>query len=119
MNLKVVGHSETVTSKKRLTLEINQTIETLQQLIEKQSLEFRQLSQQFKEEINKRKLLEKKLQTSEAKIRATFESMTDIILVLTLQSNQIKDLEILPTNITGSDEQGTDLISQTVEQFFQ
>lgn len=119
MNIKVLGHSETVTSRQRLALEINQTVGTLQQLIAQQSLEFRQLRQQFKEEINKRKLLEKKLQTSEAKIRATFEAMTDIILVLTLEDNQLKDLEILPTNITCLGKNGTDLISHTVEQFFQ
>jgi PAS domain S-box-containing protein len=100
-------------------IEIYQTVETLQHLVDEQTFELRQLNQQLQEEISKRKLIEEKLRTSEGKMRAAFEAMTDIVLVLNTQEGQLGDIEIVPTSSSHLYKPGTNLISQTVEQFFQ
>src|SRR5919202_1419668 len=92
--------------------------ETLQYLIHEQTSQLRQLNHQLQEEINKRQLLEDKLHTSEAKIRAVFEAMTDLVFVLNTQGNQIKDIEIIPTSSNLLYESSTDLIDNTVKFFF-
>ena len=110
--------------------EINQTIKALQHQVDEQTSQLRQLNEQLQEEIRKRKLLEEQLCTSdklleekirncEWKMRSAFEAMTDIVLFLNTQGNQLKDIEILPTNPSRLYEPGTDIIAQTVEQFFQ
>ncbi|HEY9707199.1 MAG TPA: PAS domain S-box protein, partial [Oculatellaceae cyanobacterium] len=94
-------------------------VETLQHLLHEQTSQLRQFNHQLQEEIRKRQLLEEKLQTSEAKIRAVFEAMTDIVLVLNTQGNQIKDIEIIPTSSNLLYESNTELIDKTVKEFFQ
>lgn len=89
----------------------------LQQLVDEQTFQLRQFNYQLQEEINKRKLLEDKLQTSEAKIRAVFEAMTDIVLVINTQGNQVKDIEVIPTSLNRLYESDTDLIDKTVNFF--
>lgn len=109
---------------------INQSVKTLQHLVDEQTSELKQLKQQLQEEISKSQLLEKKLRTSdklleeklrtsEHKMRAVFEAMTDIVMLLTTQGSQLKEIEILPTNATRLYEPDTDIIGQTVEQVFQ
>jgi PAS domain S-box-containing protein len=110
--------------------EINQTVKSLQHLVDEQASKLKQLSQQLQEEISKRllleqklctsdKLLEEKLRTSESKMRTVFGAMTDIVLVLHTQGNQLKEIEILPTNAPRLYEPDADIIGQTVEKFFQ
>ena len=94
-------------------------IETLQHLLHEQTSQLRQLNHQLQEVINNRQLLEEKLQNSEGKIRAVFEAMTDIILVINTQENQIKDIEIIPTSANLVYEYDTELIDKTVKDFFQ
>lgn len=65
-------------------------------------------------DITERQFLEEKLRTSEEKIRAVFEAMTDIILVIDEQ----KSIELAPTNSTKLHDFETDPINKTVEQFF-
>ncbi len=65
-------------------------------------------------DITERQFLEEKLRTSEEKIRAVFEAMTDIVLVIDEQ----KSIELAPTNSRKLYDFETDPISQTVEQFF-
>ncbi|MCA1994490.1 MAG: PAS domain S-box protein, partial [Coleofasciculus sp. S288] len=65
-------------------------------------------------DITSRRLLEEKLRKSEEKIRAIFEAMTDIILVIDEQDA----IEVAPTNPTCLSEPDTDLISLTIDQFF-
>jgi signal transduction histidine kinase/CBS domain-containing protein len=101
------------------SVEIYQTVETLNHLVDEQTSELRQLNDKLQEEINTRQLLEQKLKSSEQKMRAAFEAMTDVVLVLYTQENQIADIEVVPTNSNSLYESGIDLISQTVEQFFQ
>ena len=94
-------------------------VEMLQHLLHEQTSQLRQFNHQLQKEIRKRQLLEEKLQTSEAKIRAVFEAMTDIVFVINTQGNQIKDIEIIPTSSNLLDESGTELIDKTVKEFFQ
>ncbi|MEL6929837.1 MAG: CBS domain-containing protein, partial [Cyanobacteria bacterium J06600_6] len=51
------------------------------------------------EVITERKLLEQKLHSSEAQIRAMFEAMTDLVLTIDSADNSI---QILPTNLSNS-----------------
>jgi two-component system, NtrC family, sensor kinase len=48
---------------------------------------------------------------------ATLKLMSDIILVVNTQDNQLRSLEILPKNSIYLDERSTNLVSQTVEAF--
>ncbi|WP_315790483.1 ATP-binding protein [Fischerella sp. JS2] len=87
-------------------------------LVDCQECQLRKLTQQLQKETSKRKLLEQKLRTSEVQMRAVFEAMTDVVLIINLHNNQLGSIKILPTkpNQTHTDE--PDVISQTVEQFF-
>jgi PAS domain S-box-containing protein len=64
--------------------------------------------------MTERKFLEEKLRTSEEKIRAIFEAMTDIVLVIDEQGS----IEVAPTNPGRFYKSEIDLISLTIEQFF-
>lgn len=99
-------------------MEISQTLDTMQDLIDEQIHELKNLNQQLKKEIRQRKLVEDKLRTSEVKIRATFEAMTDVVLVLNTEADQIESIEILPTNSNYGCELEKDLINETIEKFF-
>lgn len=61
-----------------------------------------------------RKFLEDQLRTSEQKIRAVFEAMTDIVLVIDEQGA----IEAAPTNQNHLYKSEVDLLSLTIEQFF-
>ncbi len=65
-------------------------------------------------ETTDRHLLEEKLHQSEEKIRAIFEAMTDVVLVVDEQGT----IEVAPTNPSRLYNADTDLISLTIEQFF-
>ncbi|MEW6496940.1 MAG: adenylate/guanylate cyclase domain-containing protein [Cyanobacteriota bacterium] len=109
---------------------INQDVIMLQRLIDEQASELSLLNQQLQDEIGKRRLLEERLGSSdqlleekirscERKMRAAFEAMTDIVLVINTQKDEIKDIEVLPTNLSFLNESETDIIGVTVEHFFQ
>ncbi len=49
-------------------------------------------------DISERRLLERQLRTSEGKMRAVFEAMSDIVLVLEMRDGAIANIEIPPTN---------------------
>ena len=88
-------------------------------LNDSQEYELRQLNQRLKKEIDTRKLLEQKLRTSEAQMRAIFGAMSDIVLVISIDDELLRNVEIIPTNNICLEKNQTDLVSQTVEQFFQ
>ena len=71
-------------------------------------------TEQLQQEIRDRQLLEEKLHTSESKMRAFFEAMTNIVLVLDNRGN----IEVAPTNPTFLSDLNADIIGLTVEQFF-
>lgn len=66
-------------------------------------------------DMTERKLLEEKIRTSEAKIRAIFEAMTDIVLVIDQQG----EIEVAPTKPICLYAPGVDPISPTIEQFYE
>ncbi len=77
------------------------------------------LNQRLQKEIETRKLLEQKLRTSEAQMRAIFEAMSDIVLVISINNELLRNVEIIPTNNLCLHQNQTELVTQTVEQFFQ
>ncbi|BAZ65290.1 multi-sensor hybrid histidine kinase [Fischerella sp. NIES-4106] len=87
-------------------------------LVDRQECQLRKLSQQLQKEISKCKLLEQRLETSEAQMRAVFEAMTDVVLMINLHNNQLGSIKILPTKPNQIYTDDTDVISQMVEQFF-
>ncbi|MCA1994574.1 MAG: hypothetical protein LDL41_21400, partial [Coleofasciculus sp. S288] len=98
--------------------------------VDEYTSELRRLNQQLQEEICRRqlleeklrtsdKLLEEKLRTSEWKMRAVFGAMTDIVLILSTQGGQLKDIEVLPTNPNRLYEFDADIVGLTVDRFFE
>ena len=69
-------------------------------------------------DISDRKALEKNLRSSEEKMRAVFGAMTDIILIVEVEDNQIGDVEVAPTDPSRVYEAYADLIRETVESFY-
>jgi predicted ATPase/signal transduction histidine kinase/GAF domain-containing protein/tRNA A-37 threonylcarbamoyl transferase component Bud32 len=91
----------------RLYEELENYSQTLEAKVEERTEELQQ-------EIIERKLLEQKLQASESKMRAVFEAMTDIVLILDAQGN----VEVVPTNTSSLYPPDIDIISHTIEPFF-
>ncbi|NES20247.1 MAG: HAMP domain-containing protein, partial [Symploca sp. SIO3E6] len=71
-------------------------------------------TQELQQEIEERQLLEQKLHTSEAQIRAFFEAMTDIVLLVDAESQTIKAAPTHPERLYPPD---TDILNQTIDQF--
>ncbi len=69
--------------------------------------------------MSERDLLKEKLHSSENKVRAIFEAMTDIVLIIDVDGNVLRNVEIIPTNYSNCDNSDIDLIGETVQQFFQ
>lgn len=80
--------------------------------------ELKKINQKLKKDMLERDLLEEKLRSSENKVRAIFEAMTDIVLIIHADGNVLSNVEIIPTKYSSSDSD-VDLIGETVEQFFQ
>ena len=96
------------------TTECNQNINYLQNLVQQQATELKSLDQQLQVTLYYRQLLEKKIKTAEQKMRAVLEAMTDLLMIINLQTDGIKDIEIIPSNwqnLSNSNE----LISCTLE----
>jgi PAS domain S-box-containing protein len=98
--------------------EMNQQIQQNNQVFEAYSQELQQQldskTEQLEKEIRDRHIVEQQLHTSERKMRAFFEAMTDIILVLDTDGN----FEIAPTNPSVLYDPDTDIIGLTIEHFF-
>jgi signal transduction histidine kinase/CheY-like chemotaxis protein/HAMP domain-containing protein len=90
-----------------------QELEDYSRLLE---VKVNQRIQELQAEIQERQLLEQKLLTSEEKLRAIFEAMTDIVLILDADANQIN---VAPTNPQHLSVPDIDPISPTIERFFQ
>ncbi len=69
----------------------------------------------MQQEISDHQLLEDKLRISENKMRVVFEAMTDIVMLIDKQKN----IQILPTKIIDFYQPEHDIISLTLEHFFQ
>jgi len=93
------------------TLKILNT--SLEQKVIDRTHELTNTNIQLQAEISDRQLLAEKLRTSEEKIRAIFEAMTDIILVI----DEADNIDIAPINPQNS-ERMTPLVNATIKQFF-
>ena len=69
--------------------------------------------------MSERDLLEEKLRSSESQVRAIFEAMTDIVLIIHADNNVLSNVEIIPTKYINPNNSDIDLVAETVEQFFQ
>src|SRR5919199_2498732 len=96
-------------------VELYSTIELLQETVTEKTQELEQANAQLQQEICDRQLLEDKLFSSEQQMRAIFEAMVDIVLVI----DEEKSIQILPTKLTGSPTWDTNLANLTVKQFLQ
>ncbi|MEG5047357.1 CBS domain-containing protein [Microcoleus sp. B4-C1] len=85
----------------------------LEQRVLDRTVQLAASNEELQQQISGRKLLEEKLHFSERKVRAVFEAMTDIVLVLDSQRN----IEILPTNVAAISESDFDIVSLTIEHF--
>ncbi|WP_017715722.1 adenylate/guanylate cyclase domain-containing protein [Kamptonema formosum] len=92
---------------------------SLQKVLQEQTELLQQKNEQFEAEIAERKLLEEKLLVAEQKMRAVFEAMSDLVIAINIQGFQLGELEILPTNMAISYHPDRDLVSPTLDQFFQ
>ncbi|MEG4341863.1 ATP-binding protein [Microcoleus sp. A003_D6] len=86
----------------------------LEQRVRERTVQLAASNAELQQEISDRKLLEEKLHFSESKVRAVFEAMADIVLVLDIQGN----VEVLPTNTAQFSEPDCDIVSLTIEHFF-
>ena len=93
------------------TLKILNT--SLEQKVIDRTHELTNTNIQLQAEISDRQLLAEKLRTSEEKIRAIFEAMTDIILVI----DEADNIDIAPINPQNS-ERMTPLVNAMIKQFF-
>ncbi|HIK32920.1 MAG TPA: response regulator [Oscillatoriales cyanobacterium M59_W2019_021] len=75
-----------------------------------------QRTRELQQEIQERELLEEKLRTSEEKMRALFEAMSDIVLVLDADATAI---DIVPTDLSHQYAPDIDPVSHTIDRFFQ
>ena len=86
----------------------------LEQRVIERTVQLAASNEELQQEISDRLLLEEKLHFSENKVRAVFEAMTDIVLVLDSQGN----IEVLPTNKAEFSEPDCDIVSLTIAHFF-
>lgn len=97
---------------------VKQTLQKLQDFLVTTKADNQNLNQKLEKETRFRKLLEDKLTSSEARLRAIFEAIQDIMLVVSVQDNNLSNVEILPTCVSDSDAITNELINKTAELFF-
>lgn len=109
-------------------LELAILAESFNRMAEQLQLSFQQLEEhsrrqdeivaertrKLQQEISDRELLEQKLHSSETKMRALFEAMTDVVMVV----DKGGSVEIVPTNMNCFFAEIDNVISLTIEQFF-
>lgn len=86
--------------------------EQLENRVKQRTQELEAANQALKQEIIERELLEKKLRTSEAKVRSFFEAMTEIVLILDQNAQMI---EVAPTNPDGLYESNIGILDKTID----
>jgi PAS domain S-box-containing protein len=75
----------------------------------------RDRTHKLQQEIRDRQLLEHKLRSSESEIRSFFEAMTDIVLLIDTENDNIK---VAPTNAARLYPPDLDIVGLTIAQFF-
>ena len=95
-----------------------QLLNTLQELAYQQTSYLTHINAQLHAEIAERKLLEEKLAYSENKIRAILEAMTDVILIVNLQGDNLGSIDIAPINNRSLDALRSEIVNETINRFF-
>ncbi|MBE9115678.1 response regulator [Lusitaniella coriacea LEGE 07157] len=95
--------------------ELQQFAASLEQKVIERTAELTQANEQLQAEVVERRLLEEKLLVSEQKLRAVFEAMTDIVLIVDEQGQ----IEVAPTQPTRLYSPDDPLLDLTIERFFQ
>ncbi|RMG13270.1 MAG: PAS domain S-box protein [Cyanobacteria bacterium J055] len=96
----------------RLYERLEEYSHTLEERVERRT-------QELKQEIFERQLLENRLRSEERKMRAIFEAMTDIILIIKMSDDCIETIEISPTAPTRSSSLEQSLIQQTIDRLYE
>jgi len=109
---------------KELTIladDFNQMSQQVSESFDRLSADYQKLSKKLvktneavEREKNDRQIVEQQLHTSEQKMRAVFEAMNDIVIVLDTDGN----IEVAPTNPGVLYDPDTDIISLTIEHLF-
>ncbi|XZN88882.1 MAG: diguanylate cyclase [Microcoleus sp.] len=100
-------------------ISLPELLNALQKLIHEQTSYLNNINAHLHEEIAERKLLEKKLAYSENKIRSILEAMTDVILIVNLQGEDLNSIDIAPMNNLALDALRSEIVNQTINRFFQ
>ena len=87
----------------------------LERRVTERTAQLDRANQSLQREIAERKSLEIQLRHSEAEIRAVFEAMSDLVLVL---DAEVSHITIAPTNPEFAYDPNSNIIDQTIEQFF-
>lgn len=95
--------------------EIRRLNAELEQRVQERTALLTTRNQELQQEIRERMLLEEKLHISESKMRAVFEAMTDIIIVLDTHKN----IEVLPTNMAVLYQPNRNIVDRTIELLFE
>lgn len=93
------------------------TLSSLHKQLHKQAETLHLANQRQQTQIIERQLLEERLMTYEKRIRAIFEAIPDISMIVHLQNEQIGDLEVLPTYPVCSGLENMELLNQTIDRF--
>ncbi|MGD1911271.1 MAG: PAS domain S-box protein [Rivularia sp. (in: cyanobacteria)] len=115
----VVKDALTLINHRQSNVKFKQTLQKLQDFLAQTKADNQNLNQKLQKETRFRTLLEDKLTSSEARLRAIFEAIQDIMLVVSIQDNNLSNVEILPTCVSDSDTTTNELINKTAELFFQ
>ena len=99
---------------KKMAEKLKVSFHQLEQYSHQQEQMVAERTRELQEEIEERKLLGEKLQSSDTKMRALFEAMTDVVLVV----DRTGSVEVIPTNTTLLYAPEVDVIGLTLEQFF-
>ena len=112
---KAEGEASTPLFKRKTQEQIlEKTVSELKQQLVNGTPQLEEANKAKKQESFERKLLEQKLRSSEAEMRAVLEAMTDIVLVVELPG---PNLQVMPTNYAQNYDPGLDIIGETFNQF--
>jgi signal transduction histidine kinase len=87
----------------------------LEKRVQERTAQLEKVNQQLQQEIKTRQLLEHKLRTSEAEIRRFFEAMTDIVLLVDREANNIQVAPTQPDRLYPPD---TNIINRMIDAFY-
>ncbi len=99
-------------------LELDQTMTTLQQVLDEQQQELTKLNAVLSAQVEERQLMAQQLASSEGRLRGILEAMTDVVLVIRMLAGRIDNIDIAPTHLSQRYEAEQDWLNRTVAAFF-